>query len=165
METNGINISTSDNNEIMDLTNQLIKAHEKLDIQNIKIQELNEKLNGYDSTINNYKNIIKQKEEELNKLKSQLKNISKPKESNPKIYQKEMVCVNFLSEDQNIHFALPCSKNNIFAEVEEKLYQQYPEYRNTNNNFIANGAQILRFKTIAENKIGSGFPVILVAPS
>ena len=153
METNGINISISDNNELMDLTNQLIEAHEKIDKQNVKIQEWNIKLNDYDSRINNYKNIFKQKEEELKKLKSKLKNIRKPKESSPKIYHKEMVCVNFLSEDQNIHLALPCSKNNTFAEIEEKLYQQYPEYRNTNNNnnnnnnnFIANGAQILRFK-------------------
>lgn len=165
MESNGINRSGSDNNEIMDLTNQLIEAHEKIDKQNILIEELNKKLSNYNNIINNNTIIIKEKEEELNKLKSHLKNISKQKESSPKIYEKEMVCVNFLSEDQNIRYALPCNKNNIFAEIEEKLYQQFPEYRNTNNTFIANGTPILRFKTIGENNIGAGFPVILVAPS
>ena len=139
MESNGINRSGSDNNEIMDLTNQLIEAHEKIDKQNILIEELNKKLSNYNNIINNNTIIIKEKEEELN--------------------------VNFLSEDQNIRYALPCNKNNIFAEIEEKLYQQFPEYRNTNNTFIANGTPILRFKTIGENNIGAGFPVILVAPS
>ena len=76
-----------------------------------------------------------------------------------------MMCVNFISGDQLVHYAVPCLKQNIFAEVEEKLYQQYPEYRETNNNFIANGEQVLRFKIIEENKIGNGLPVTLITPS
>ena len=76
-----------------------------------------------------------------------------------------MMCVNFISSDQNVHYAIKCMKNNIFAEIEEKLYQQYPQYRETNNNFLANGNQVLRFKTIAENKIGNGLPVTLIIPS
>ena len=32
------------------------------------------------------------------------------------------------------------------SEVEEKLYQRYEEYRETNNNFIGKGKIILRFK-------------------
>ena len=73
--------------------------------------------------------------------------------------------VNFISSDQNIHYAVSCLKNNTFAEIEEKLYRQYPQYRETNNNFIANGKLVLRFKTIAENKIGSGLPVTLIVPA
>ena len=76
-----------------------------------------------------------------------------------------MMCVNFISSDQNVHYAVPCAKNNTFAEIEEKLYQIYPQYRETNNNFLANGNQVLRFKTIAENKIGNGLPVTLIIPS
>ena len=56
-------------------------------------------------------------------------------------------------------------KSNTFAEIEEKLYKQYPQYRETNNNFISNDKQILRFKTIDENKIGNGLPVTLIVPS
>ena len=75
------------------------------------------------------------------------------------------MCVNFISSDKNIHYAVTCLKANTFAEIEEKLYKQYPQYRETNNNFIANGTQVLRFKTIAENKIENGFPVTLIVPS
>ena len=67
--------------------------------------------------------------------------------------------------DQTVHFSVGCLKTNTFAEVEEKLYRQYPQYRATNNSFLANGTQVLRFKTIAENKIGNGLPVTLVVPS
>jgi len=49
--------------------------------------------------------------------------------------------------------------------VEEKLYQEYPEYRETNNTFLAQGKIILRFKTIDQNNIGTGKPVILVRES
>ena len=76
-----------------------------------------------------------------------------------------MMCVYFTSSDQKINYHIPCINHDIFAEVEEKLYKEYPEYRETNNYFISNGKQILRFKTIVENNIGNGLPVILYIPS
>ena len=76
-----------------------------------------------------------------------------------------MLCVNFISSDKKVQFAIPCIKSNTFAEIEEKLYQRYPEYRETNNNFLANGTNVLRFKTIAENNIGNGLLVTLIVPS
>ena len=86
--------------------------------------------------------------------------------NNKELFSKDqMMVVNFISMDQRVHYAVPCIYNNTFAEVEEKLYKKYPEYRETNNQFLANGREILRFKTIKENKIGNGFPVTLVIPS
>ena len=73
--------------------------------------------------------------------------------------------VNFISMDQRIHFAVSCIDTNTFAEVEEKLYKQFPECRETNNSFLANGQQVLRFKTIKQNNIGNGFPVTMVIPN
>ena len=72
--------------------------------------------------------------------------------------------VNFISSDSKIHYAISCINNNTFAEIEEKLYQQFPEYRETNNEFLANGEQVLRFKTIKQNKIGNGLPVTMIIP-
>ena len=86
-----------------------------------------------------------------NKLNSQKRNIN----------INEMMCVNFISLDQNINYSIPCTNSDIFAEIEEKLYKEYPQYRETNNGFLHNGNLILRFKTIAENKIESGKPIIL----
>ena len=75
------------------------------------------------------------------------------------------MCVNFISSDKKVHYAATCLKTNTFAEVEEKLYKQYPRYRETNNNFVANGKIIKRFKTISENKIVNGLLVTLIVPS
>ena len=80
-------------------------------------------------------------------------------------FQNNDKCVTFISNDQKICYGIPCSGNSTFAAVEEKLYQQFPEYRETNNNFLINGKQILRFKTINDNNAGTGLPVKLIRPS
>ena len=149
----------------MDLKNQLIKANKTIEQQKLKIEELQNKLNNYNNTINNYNNIINQKDIELNNLRTQLNNLNNNMNNNIHFNMNDIMSVNFLSMDQNVHFSVGCLKTNTFAEVEEKLYKQYPEYRETNNNFIANGTQVLRFKTIAENKIGNGLTVTLIVPS
>ena len=154
----------NNNNEINKLKNELSKANKIIEQQKQMINNLQNKLNN---NINNYKNIINQKDKELNSRKLQLNTINLESNNNlsNKLFFNEVMCVNFISTDQNIHYAVTCIKNNIFAEIEEKLYQQYPEYRETNNTFIANGRQVLRFKTIAENKLGNGLPVTLIVPS
>ena len=161
-----ISNQNSKDNEIKELKNQLIKANKIIEKQKSKINELENKLNNYKTSINNYKNIINQKDLELNNLRTQLNNIKNNNSSNNlNVNFNDIMTVNFISMDQTVHFAIPCLKTNTFAEIEEKLYKQYPKYRETNNRFLANGSQVLRFKTIAENKIGNGLPVTLVVPS
>ena len=46
--------------------------------------------------------------------------------------------------------------------MEERLYKEYPEYRETNNIFQVNGKQVLRFKTIEENNIQEGQIIQLI---
>ena len=157
-------------NEINNLKSELSKANKIINEQKLKIQELQTQLNIYNNNINNlnnniknYQNIINQKDIELNNIKNQL--LSNNNNINNNFNLDEMMCVNFISGDQQIHYAVPCLKSNTFAEVEEKLYQKFPVYRETNNNFIANGNLVLRFKTIGENKIGNGLSVTLIVPS
>ena len=170
MGNNNQNILQSNNNdEINKLKNELTKANKVIEQQKLTINELQNKLNNYNNTINNlnndinnYRNIISKKDIELNNYKSQLNNTNIP---NNNFNINDMMCVNFISSDQNVHYAAACLKTNTFAEVEEKLYKQYQQYRETNNTFLANGMQVLRFKTIDENKIGNGLPVTLIVPS
>ena len=150
------------------MKNELAKANKVIEQQKLTINELRNKLNNYNNTINNlnkdinnYRNIISKKDIELNNYKSQLNNNI----PNNNVNFNDIMSVNFISSDQTVHFSIPCLKTNTFAEIEEKLYKQYPQYRETNNSFIANGTQVLRFKTIAENKIGNGLPVTLIVPS
>ena len=164
-------IKISNSNEINKLKKELSKANKIIEQQKITINELQNKLDSYNTilnnlnnNINNYKNIIVQKDAELNNLRAQFNN-NNIKNIQNKVYFNDIMCVNFISSDQNVHFAASCLKTDTFAEIEEKLYKQYPQYRETNNSFLANGTQVLRFKTIAENKIGNGLPVTLIVPS
>ena len=132
-------------------------------LKNIKNAPINNDIND-NNLIKSLKEQIAQKDEELNVLKLKLKNL------NLNIEQKsipldQLTCVNFLSSDQKIHLPIPCDKNDIFVHIEEKLYQNYPEYKETNNYFISNGKTILRFKTIKENNINNSTPVILFSPN
>ena len=169
MGNNNQNILQFNNNdEINKLKNELTKANKVIEQQKLTINELQNKLNNYNNTINNlnndinnYRNIISKKDIELNNYKSQLNNNI----PNNNVNFNDIMCVNFISSDKNVHYAVSCLKTNTFAEIEEKLSKQYPQYRETNNNFIVNGTQVLRFKTIAENKIENGFPVTLIVPS
>ena len=166
MGNNNIQILNSD--DINNLKNELSNAKKIIEQQKLTINDLQNKLNNNTNiinnlkdTINHYQNVINQKDVELNNLRTQL-NDNKIKKN---IDYDDIMFVKFISSDKNVHFAVSCLKTNTFAEIEEKLYRQYPQYRETNNSFIANGTEVLRFKTISENKIGNGLPVTLIVPS
>ena len=156
-------------NEIKNLKDKLNKANKIINKQNIEIQDLKKQLNyslkNIDlNQINNLQNEINIKNNQLEQLRQQLQNINLNQNNNPNAYFANK-SVTFISNDQRICYSVPCSGNSIFAEVEEKLYKEYPEYRETNNTFLAHGTEILRFKTVNENKVGTGKPVMLIKPS
>ena len=74
----------------------------------------------------------------------------------------DIVVINCKSSDKKMSCGIPCFLENTFAEVEEKLYQQFEEFRNTNNLLLFKGNKILRFKKIKENNIHNGDTIELV---
>ena len=112
-----------------ELNNELIKS--KKIISNIG-NKSNENTNL--NEINNLKNIILQKDNEILNLKSKLQNLDKINKKS--VDYEDILFVHFISSDQNINCPIKCLKTDTFAEVEEKLYQKYQEYRETNNNFL-----------------------------
>ena len=158
-----------------------INANEK---ENQKvINTLMEKIIKLEKEKNNYMNKIKEIEEEEKKIfenyeeerkkinikhEEEMARINAEHEENMKKMENlnlynlnDIISLNFSSTDQKINYSLPCLKNDIFAVVEEKLYKEYPEYRETNNFFIQSGQSILRFKTLKENNIKPGLPIML----
>jgi type I restriction-modification system DNA methylase subunit len=131
---------------------------------NNKIQQkeqefLNLKNNNFTNIIQYYQNIISQKDQEIFNLKNNQQN-----NRGEKFYIDQIMAVNFISMDGSLHYCIPCTTTDIFAEIEEKLYKKFPKYRETNNYFLYNGKNILRFKTIGENKIENGMPITLCVP-
>ena len=135
-------------------------ANANLSIQNNtnlnnEINNLKEQNKILFNQVNNLLNQINIKDNEINTLKLKLENnyVSKPNLS-----MKDIMVINFVTGDGKIsNCGIKCLPDETFAEVEEKLYKIYDEYRNTNSNyFIYGGRQILRFKKIRENKIKNG---------
>ena len=118
------------------------------------MKDYNNLKNDYNKLMNDYKIISNEK----NKLKRE-----NDEKNNNKIVNKD-INVKFISIDQQINFDITCSGDSTFAEIEELLYREYPDYRETNNIFLANGKEILRFKSINENNIGEGIQIILYQP-
>ena len=123
--------TNTNNNEILNLKNQLLQ-------KDIEIRDLK------------YQLLQKDKDNEILKLKSQSNN-----EKNKQVLNMdEIMIVYFQTQDQEInHVGIKCLPSDTFAEVEEKIYKKFDNYRNTNNTPICNGRTVLRFKTLSENNI------------
>ena len=171
-----MNISDNENKKLKDELNIYKKENEILKNKIKIISDENKKLNqeitklnkiisnysqnnqqGNNNTINNLNEIIKTKEKEINELKLQIQ-----KNNEKTVNFDDILYVHFISIDQTINCAIKCLKTDTFAEVEEKLYQKYEKYRETNNNFITKGKVVLRFKKIFENNIKDGDKVELI---
>ena len=136
------------NNKNILYLEKLIKEKDE-ELNKSKAHELkNNQLNL--SLVQNLQNMINEKNEELDKLKEKLKNNK---------------CVNFLSKEEDLYFAIPCSGETVFSEIEELLYKEYPQYRGINNKFLINGKEIIPNKTINENKIETGKTIIFISSS
>ena len=169
-QNNNVDIKKYEN-EINELKDKLNKANKIIDKQKVEIQDLKNQLNSFKNIdlnkINILQNEVNDKNNQLNQLRQQLQNINLSTNQNNNKGDTFFAnrCVTFITQDSSLFYGIPCDGNSTFAEVEEKLYKEYPEYRETNNTFLANGIEILRFKTVNDNKIGTGKPVILIKPS
>ena len=141
-----------------DLNSELIKAYKLKIVTNFNNPQQNQKENN--NIINNLNEMIKMKDKEIIELKSQLEKSGNHKKS---VNFDDILVVNFISLDQKVNKGIKCLKTDTFAEVEEQLYKIYGEYRETNNNFIANGTLVLRFKKMCENNIKDNDTIQLIA--
>ena len=60
------------------------------------------------------------------------------------------------------HYILKCKKTDLFVRLEERLYEDFPQFKNYKINFLSNGNLIERFKSIEENKIKNNDKIICV---
>ena len=143
-------------NELKNNNNILINENNNLKLKLGNSNQLNQ-INQFNQMnikeINNLRQIIIQKDKEINELKSKL-----PKHN---LSMNDIMVINFLSTDQNIRCGIPCLADDTIAEVEEKLYQQFNEFRNTNNILLFGGTVVLRFKKVKENDLHDGDTILI----
>ena len=146
--------------EIKDLKRQLKEEKDKnlklINENNIlknTIDNLNKELAQIKGIKQKMENDLVQKDIKIQKLLSQKSNdyfdISSLK-SNDKI-----ICANFVSMGNNDigHYSLVCKTRDLFVNLEERLYNDFPQFKNYETYFEVNGKRIKRFQTLEQNKI------------
>ena len=134
----------------------------------MKKKKLNNKVINLQINLNNLniemEKLTKEKNE-LNSIKIKLinqiltlKNLRNNSQKNKKpnqdlINSEEIISIQFKSVDENIDLCKSCKKSEIFAHLVEKLYELYPEYKETNNIFTCNGVNVNRLKSLKEKKM------------
>ena len=76
-------------------------------------------------------------------------------------YLNGIISVLFRSVDDQINYAVTCKKSEIFSNVEKKLIDKFPEYKNKKLFYIQSGKVIDKEKSLEENGITSGFAVLV----
>ena len=155
---NNININNNINNIQKNMQNNMHNFNLNNMINNN--QSLIVEINSLKNENLNLRKTIQLKEEENKELKRRIDNLINNQENKPNLVDfNNIKIIQFISMDHSLIYPIKCLPSDTFAEVEEKLYKIYPEYRETNNLFQVDGRTILRFKTIAENNIQNGHPV------
>ena len=125
-----------------------------------KNKNLRIKNNNLNSSLKNietkYKEILNEKEIELNKLINE--NAKLKAEANREITfikpGEKILSINFQTNDQTIsNYSLPCKNTDLFVYLEEKLNQDFPQLKDKQYYMVNKGEIIKRFKTMDENKI------------
>ena len=142
---------------------------EIIDVLNFKLNKAEKTIKTLESKNDELKTKLRNKNEIIKDMTKRIKNLEdiiKEKDNNKQFIQSfytrdQMLALNFNSTDQTLNFAVPCTKKDIFVDVEKKIYDKYPEHRETNHDFLAQGKKILKFKSVEENELESGIPIIM----
>ena len=135
----------------MQLTNENNNLKEKITKLNIeisKIQELKDKIKKLENELDKKNNEIQQLLIKNNNIKDNYEITSiKPGE--------KIMAINFVSMgNQNImNYNLVCKNVDLFVRLEERLYKDFPQFKEYETYFEVNGKRIKRFKTIEQNNI------------
>jgi len=151
-------------NQLNEEKNKNKKLLEELNNEKIKVKELNDKIKIYENSNNEYIKKIKELEELIKSKNLEINNLKNNNDTNKIVNLKskeEIIAIFFTSVDQNIYRPISCKNTDIFAKIEEKIYNEYPEYKDYNTYLTINGNIINRLKTLEENGIKDGNIIIV----
>ena len=123
-----------DKKKIKDLEDIILKKNKEISLLQENNKNLLENMNVQNKVINALKNSITF---ELDK-------------------DEKLMCIIFISTDQKVHYPIICKNKQKFNEVENLLYDKFPEYKDTENFFYSSGNKIIKSKTLEENNIENG---------
>ena len=121
------------------------KIINKLNVELNQIKELKQKL----------ENDITQKDSEIQKLISQIKNKKDYYDISSLKPDDKIIAVNFVIMGNNDigNYKLVGTSQDLFVRLEERLYEDFPQFKNYETYFEVNGKRIKRFQTLEQNQI------------
>ena len=159
---NGVNDDINKvNDKIINLSNDYTN-NGLIKILQSRINEFNRKLNELKNENellidknNDLQNINNEYKSKIKKLESEKDKKNDKKQLNSFKNSDKIMSVNFVSMGSMdiAHYSLVCKDTDLFVRLEERLYEDFPQFKNYDNYFEVNGKRILRFKTLAENGI------------
>ena len=153
---NEINKNKILNEQIVQLKNDLnIEINNKNKLIDIN-KKLKQQLKSFKNNSNSNKDIIIELYQKIDELKEKISRYPLELSKGEKL-----ISVIFTSSDHKVHSSIICKNTEKFIKLEEKLYNNYPEYSDSDNYFMVNGNIISKFKTLDENNIKDSDNIIL----
>ena len=96
--------------------------------------------------------------EELKKKDKQIEELNEIKSRFPFEISKneKLLSIIVISVDQKINYPILCKNTDLIIDIEKLLYNEYPEYKETENYFMFKGIKINKYKSLEENQINNG---------
>ena len=171
LKIDGINfnqLNNMNNNNFKNTTNVNINNNMRMNINmnnniisNRNINDnTNFNINNSNNLINNNINNDKKKELEF-KIKELENEIKLFRAYCHFSVNEKLILLNFISTDQIIKYSIVGKNTDDFIIYEKKLYEKYPNYKDTENYFLVNGKKINRNRTLEENNIKNNDKIIL----
>ena len=137
-----------------DLEEEIKQLRKK--INNLKLESENNRKFLENLDIKDYCKIILEKDKEINELKNKLSRF-------PFILNEgeKLISVNFQSLNESLSYIVICKNTDIFNTIEKKLYEEYPEYLESENYFEIKGKKINKYKSLEKNKIHNNDIIII----
>ena len=173
IQNNNFSAISKSNNNFQNISQsynyQQINNNYEIQINELK-RQLKEEKEKNQILINeniNLKNIINQLNIELNNIKGIKEKLQHNLTQKNKINEHydlssvneddKIIAVNFVSMERNDigHFNLICKKRDLFVRLEERLYENFPQYKEFDIYFLVDGRRIKRFKTMEQNNINN----------
>jgi predicted RNase H-like nuclease (RuvC/YqgF family) len=138
-------------NENQNLKNENQNLKNDINIKNVYLNQYLLKLNQLNITLSNKNN-------EINNLISRMQNNDQISEY---IKKDQMLIIQIKSINQMVDMSFACKKTDLFVRIEEKLYNEYPEYRDLNTYYTVGGRTVKRFRNMEENNIKNNDKILL----
>ena len=95
-------------------------------------------------------------EDKINALNNNKDKLELDNKDNIKYSENDkIISVLFMTQGNQdiINYSMACRTTDLFSSLEERLYQDFPKYRNVDKIFMVRANRIFRDKTLEENNI------------